>query len=605
MKRDTEEVNKSVRKVHYGVEDVPAPHLCFLFGLQQAALCIGSTLSMPYILASVLCAEGRDDVRSQLLGITMFMCGIATLLQTTIGIRLPIIQGGSHTFVAPIVAMMLLDKWKCPEEGIVDNQINGTGANTSDVWKAPMREIQGNLMLASLVQVLVGGSGLAGFILRFIGPLTIAPTIALIGFSLTGVVESFCEYHWGIAFMTAALLVIFSVTLHNVTLPFPVYTRDKGCHRLNFHFFGLLSVLLALGLSWLFCLILTETNVFTNNSTMLSYNARTDSKGNILSSTSWFDFPLPVPFGTPTVSAAGFVGMLAATLSSIIESIGDYLAAARISEAPPPPQHALNRGIAIEGFSSVISGMMGAGHGTTSYSSNIGEIAITRVASRRAFQVAALILIFCGVFGKVGAFLASIPDPVIGGTLIVNLGLVIAVGLSSLQFCDMSSLRNLTIVAVSFMMGMMIPNWLKKNSNAIDSGFSEFDQVVRVLGGTASFVGGFLGFLLDNLLPGTDEERGIKKWRVQSESDEADVSSVTIYNIPFVTKILEKIKLCSYIPMSPTFATCCGSGSSDLESYVYEQELTLDEGVSHTIEKAKPIDVTDSDGIHLYPNTQL
>lgn len=86
-----------------------------------------------------------------------------------------------------------------------------------------------------------------------------------------------------------------------------------------------------------------------------------------------------VQFGTPTVSAAGYVAFLAATISSIIESIGDYYAAARISGAPPPPPHAINRGIAIEGLSSIVSGLVGAGHGTTSYSGNIGAIGITKV----------------------------------------------------------------------------------------------------------------------------------------------------------------------------------------------------------------------------------
>ena len=63
----------------------------------------------------------------------------------------------------------------------------------------------------------------------------------------------------------------------------------------------------------------------------------------------------------PTFSAAGYMGMLAATLSSIFESVGDYFAAARFSEAPNPPAHAINRGIAIEGVCSIISGVMGAG----------------------------------------------------------------------------------------------------------------------------------------------------------------------------------------------------------------------------------------------------
>ena len=87
-----------------------------------------------------------------------------------------------------------------------------------------------------------------------------------------------------------------------------------------------------------------------------------------------------VQFGRPTFSAAGYVGMLAATLSSIMESIGDYFACARISGAGMPPSHALNRGIAMEGFASIISGMVGAGHATTSYSGNIGVIGITKVS---------------------------------------------------------------------------------------------------------------------------------------------------------------------------------------------------------------------------------
>ena len=90
-----------------------------------------------------------------------------------------------------------------------------------------------------------------------------------------------------------------------------------------------------------------------------------------------------VQFGTPTVSAAGYVGFLAGTIASIIESIGDYYAAARISEAPPPPPHAINRGIAMEGLASIVSGLVGSGHGTTSYCTNIGAIGITKVSSQQ------------------------------------------------------------------------------------------------------------------------------------------------------------------------------------------------------------------------------
>ena len=81
----------------------------------------------------------------------------------------------------------------------------------------------------------------------------------------------------------------------------------------------------------------------------------------------------------PTVSAAGVFGMLAGVLASIIESVGDYYACARLSGAPPPPKHAINRGIAWEGIGCLLAGAFGTGNGTTSYSENIGAIGITKV----------------------------------------------------------------------------------------------------------------------------------------------------------------------------------------------------------------------------------
>ncbi|OWF50977.1 Solute carrier family 23 member 2 [Mizuhopecten yessoensis] len=246
--------------------------------------------------------------------------------------------------------------------------------------------------------------------------------------------------------------------------------------------------------------------------------------------------------------------MLAATLSSIIESIGDYFAAAKISRGTPPPPHAINRGLAMEGFCSVLSGLVGAGHATTSYSSNIGAIGITKVASRRVFQVAGVILVVCGVIGKFGAVLTLIPDPVIGGILTVVFGMVAMVGISTLQYTDMSSTRNLTILAISIILGLMVPEWIADNPDAIKTGNSELNQVLNVLLGTAMFVGGFLGCFLDNLVPGTSEERGIKKWRENMyDSNGKAMESNVQYDLPYVTKYIKKVKCFSFIPICPTF----------------------------------------------------
>ena len=79
------------------------------------------------------------------------------------------------------------------------------------------------------------------------------------------------------------------------------------------------------------------------------------------------------------MSIAAVFGMLAAVMASIIESVGDYFACARLSGAPPPPKHAINRGIGIEGIGNLLAGAFGSGSATTSYSTNIAVIGITKV----------------------------------------------------------------------------------------------------------------------------------------------------------------------------------------------------------------------------------
>lgn len=101
-----------------------------------------------------------------------------------------------------------------------------------------------------------------------------------------------------------------------------------------------------------------------------------------------------------------------------------------------------------------------------------------QVASRRVFQVAGLILLIGGIIGKFGAVLTLIPDPIIGGTLTIVFGMVAAVGISVLQFIDFSSTRNLTILAISMILGLMIPQWLSQNTDAIDTG-KYFDRRVH------------------------------------------------------------------------------------------------------------------------------
>ncbi|KAH3790529.1 solute carrier family 23 member 2-like [Dreissena polymorpha] len=587
--------------VLYGVEDVPSPPLTVLFALQQAIMCIGGVLSIPFIISGLICAGDMPEVTAKLLSVTLFMCGVVTLIQTMFGVRLGIIQGGSHTFIAPIVAMMSVAKWKCPSDEIL---ANATVADREEMWQSRMREIQGNLVVASLTQLILGCTGILGFLIQFIGPLTIAPTISLIGLSLTGVVVGFTRIHWGISCLGMALTLLFTLYLGKVKVPVPGWSRKRRCHIIPYPLFQLFPVILSICITWLFCHILTVTDVLPNNATLPAYKARTDARLGVLQRAPWFTWPYPFMFGTPTVSAGGFVGMLAATISSIIESVGDYYSCARISGAPPPPTHAINRGIAMEGLGSIVSGLVGAGHGTTSYSGNIGAIGITKVASRVVFFTAGLILLLCGVVGKFGAVLTLIPDPVIGGTLAVLFGMVAAVGISILKFVDLDSTRNLTIIGISLLLGLMIPQYVNDPANAgiIDTGYSELDQVISVLLGTAMFVGGGVGCFLDNTVPGTPAERGILTWRrnLAAENSIHNKDS-TMYDLPLVSDRFRRTPFCSYVPVSPSFSKevhlncrkCCKRNntlkSSDkngtsVDNHAFDNDISMNDlaNVTHT-----------------------
>ena len=84
-------------------------------------------------------------------------------------------------------------------------------------------------------------------------------------------------------------------------------------------------------------------------------------------------------FGQVSYSTAAFFSCLIATILSIFDSIGDYYACAKVSRVPPPPSHAVNRGILIEGTCTILSGSLGCGHATSTYGGNIGAIGLTKV----------------------------------------------------------------------------------------------------------------------------------------------------------------------------------------------------------------------------------
>ncbi|KAI1888552.1 hypothetical protein AGOR_G00186350 [Albula goreensis] len=180
------------------------------------------------------------------------------------------------------MAVLAMPEWRCPAWTQNASLVNTSSPVFIEVWQSRMRELQGSIMVASCFQALVGFSGLIGLFMRFIGPLTIAPTISLIGLSLFDSAGMNAGNHWGISTMTTVLIITFSQYLRHISIPFPTYSKAKKFHTSRMYIFQILPVLLGITLSWLICYLLTIYDVLPSDPEQYGYLARTDLKGDVM-----------------------------------------------------------------------------------------------------------------------------------------------------------------------------------------------------------------------------------------------------------------------------------------------------------------------------------
>ena len=132
----------------------------------------------------------------------------------------------------------------------------------------------------------------------------------------------------------------------------------------------------------------------------------------------------------------------------------------------------------------------------TSFSQNVGLIAITGVMSRHVVTIGAILLIVAGLIPKVGAIISTIPIEVLGGGVIVMFGMVSAAGVSLLSSVDWNR-RNLMIFAISLSVGL----GLQLEPGALQ----HLSSTVKVLMTSGLLPAAALAIILNLLLPETVE----------------------------------------------------------------------------------------------------
>jgi len=458
------------RQMIYGVDERPPFLIMLLSGAQHVLTLFGATTLVPLLVGP---AMGMDTLQvAQLISCVYLGMGIATLIQTNqkLGSGLPIVQGSSFSFI--------------PSFTTIAGMYAAQGPDVS------MQYIGGGLIIGGIILALIGYSKVVGAIRKVITPVVTGPVIMAIGFTLadTAVSGNAAKY-WPVSLGVVILIFLFSLVIKNKYI----------------NIFAILASIVAV---YCVCLALSMNGTFDP-----SHPAYIDLDK--VTQASWLrDFStVVIPWGMPKFSIAAVTALIAGFFAVMIESIGDYHSVSYAAGLKDPDGDTISRGIGAEGISCAVSGMLGS-VGTTSYTENIGLIGLTGVASRWVVRTGAVLLILMSFIGKLGALIATMPSPIIGGAYIALFGTIGAMGIQVLLRADMHSQRNILIVGFAFLMALGLPGWVSNNREIfISENGSAFvtaiGEMLWALLKTPMAVAGICAAICDSLIPGTPEERGI------------------------------------------------------------------------------------------------
>ena len=429
-----ETIEKPVLKI--GIEEKVEPAKALVFGLQHVLAMFGATVTVPLVVGGAIGLSG-DQIALMIQAVLLAM-GIATLLQTMIGSRYPIVQGSSFAFIPGLIAI---------------------GSSLG------MAAVQGALIVGGLIEALIGWLGVIGRVRKLFTPLVTGVTITLIGFSLADVaVKNFFNFYadpsGGTLLKASAVALVTFLTTVLVAL------RAKGSLKA-------MPVVVGAVVGYVVSIPLGLTDF------------------GLVKTLPVVSVPRPFPWGAPVFDGTAIVLLLFAFMVSIIESVGDYHAIAAVTGSEINGKR-IARGIGSEGLACSIAGLLGA-CGTTSYSENIGVVALTKVGSRHVVQVGAVILVLLSLLPKFARILASMPAPVLGGLTLALYGMISVTGLrlikERVEFTD----RNTLILAASLIAGLGAPQ--------LPAEFlATFPRVIASILESGMAVGALTAIILDRLL---------------------------------------------------------------------------------------------------------
>lgn len=367
------------------------------FGLQHILAMFVANIAPILIVAGVI--KMPVEQSAALVQSAMIVAGIGTLIQLypvwRIGSGLPIVMGISFTFVS--IACVIGSKY-------------GYGG------------IMGAVLVGGILEGLLGLG--AKYWRRFIPPIVAATVVTSIGFSLLAVgANSFGGGFGNPNFGDAKYIIVGTVTLFSC-IGFNVFAKS---------FYKQLSVLFGLVVGYITAYFFGLVNL--SKMTEVGFVA----------------IPKIMPF-TMEFHADAIFAFFLIFLVSATETIGDTSAMTAIGLRRNVTEKEVAGSIACDGFISSLSSFFGC-MPITSFSQNVGLIAMTKVVNRFAIMTGAVIMILSGLFPALGVLLASLPESVLGGCTLMMFGSIVVSGVQMIAGCGYST-RNITIASLALSIGI-------------------------------------------------------------------------------------------------------------------------------------------------------
>ncbi|MFW6448743.1 MAG: uracil-xanthine permease family protein [Halobacteriota archaeon] len=431
------------RELIYGIEDRPGLGEAIPLGLQHLLAMFLSTVALPLVIAGAIgLSEGETAFVVQM---ALLVAGLATLVQVysigPVGARLPIVMGTSAIFVAPLIDI-------------------GTSYGIAAVF--------GAVIVAAPVEVVIGY--FYEDLQRLFPPLVTGIVVMLVGLTLIPVAIDYSAGGPGVADYGA---------LENLGLAGLVLLIAVGFNQYFDGFLSIASVLIAVVVGYAVAYPLG----------LLDFGAVADA--------AWIEVPMPLEFGLEFHPSAILIAAFAYVVTTI-ETIGDVEGTTGSVGRRATPEE-MRGGLIADGVMSAFAGIFNA-FPNTSFSQNVGLIGFTGVASRYVVGICGVFLVVLGLIPKVAAVTAAMPNPVLGGAAIALFGMIFAIGLRIVANRVPLNRRNLTIIAVSIVLGVGV--------EVRPDALAELPDDARVLIGSGLLVGGVAALVLNAILPGSGGRTG-------------------------------------------------------------------------------------------------